>query len=712
MRFISLLLPIALIGSAITLAIVGEAVPTRTALAAADDDDDDKGPQGIPTTFTTADPAWKGGPDLRVSRFVALYVPAGQPPTPFLPAGPFTAVFDGKIMLDLGGEHTFAAEGRGNVVVTINGENVLEATGDDFRSAKGKAIRLKKENTLRVKYSSPATGDAQLRLFWESPDMRRESLHWKNLRHLPENKALEASTTVRQGRELLATQRCLKCHAADAETWVKHGGMPELAIDSPSLDALGSRLRPEWLARWIHDPAALRPTATMPRLFADGDKPDQNAIDIAGYLASLGNPPKEEDKADDEEIAGTRLFAQLGCIGCHLPPGQDNFEDERKRIPLRDMGAKYYPAALRAFLMAPEKHYHWIRMPNFKLSETEAQKLTTFLMRTEKRVLFEALPKADIANGKKLLESTGCLNCHALHGSKTTLAGPAHAAWKADKLNAACLTDDAAAAGKSPRFNLTAEQKAALRAFAADKRGSLQREAAPEFAQRQMNLLRCNACHKRGELADHWTQLRDEEAGLLAALPMLDPEDEPKQFKADQTRPTLTWAGEKLKPEWMTQLFAGKLDYRSRPYLRARMPAFPQRAQMLAHGLAFEHGCPPNSPADVKPDPKLVQAGIDLASKSRWNCASCHDVGKTAAVGVFEAPGPNFMYVKDRMRPEYFDRWLWNPLRVEPGTKMPTPYFWGQPSQIKDVLEGDASKQIDALWHYLLQGDRIKPPPQ
>ncbi len=37
---------------------------------------------------------------------------------------------------------------------------------------------------------------------------------------------------------------------------------------------------------------------------------------------------------------------------------------------------------------------------------------------------------------------------------------------------------------------------------------------------------------------------------------------------------------------------------------------------------------------------------------------------------------------------------------------MPTIYSVGQPSQIKDVLDGDAS------WNYLLQAERIKPPEQ
>ena len=52
-------------------------------------------------------------------------------------------------------------------------------------------------------------------------------------------------------------------------------------------------------------------------------------------------------------------------------------------------------------------------------------------------------------------------------------------------------------------------------------------------------------------------------------------EDEPEgtedeKIAPDQTIPMLTWTGEKLRPEWTARLLSGKLDYRLRPWLRAR----------------------------------------------------------------------------------------------------------------------------------------------
>ena len=171
----------------------------------------------------------------------------------------------------------------------------------------------------------------------------------------------------------------------------------------------------------------------------------------------------------------------------------------------------------------------------------------------------------------------------------------------------------------------------------------------------------------------------------------------------------MTWIGEKLKPEWAAAFIAGKVPYKPRPYLKARMPAFATRAEGLAVGLALEHGYPAVSPLDEASDPAAIPVAKQLVGNAGLNCVSCHNIGKAPAVGVFEAPGVNFMLVKERLRPDYYRRWVRAPIRVEPDTKMPT-YFNGDASVLPTVLDGKADRQIDALWNYLLQGREIMPP--
>ena len=80
------------------------------------------------------------------------------------------------------------------------------------------------------------------------------------------------------------------------------------------------------------------------------------------------------------------------------------------------------------------------------------------------------------------------------------------------------------------------------------------------------------------------------------------------------------------------------------------------------------------------------------------------------ATAVFEAPGVNFQYVDERLNKHYYDRWVYNPLRVQKDTKMPAFADPAGKTAITDVLDGDARRQYDAIHHYLREARRIRPP--
>src|SRR5436309_2044483 len=71
-------------------------------------------------------------PDARVSRTVALYVPADTAPSDFTPPEAFRATFTGDLNLRLRSFVRFSAEGRGKLTLTLNGAPALEASGDDL----------------------------------------------------------------------------------------------------------------------------------------------------------------------------------------------------------------------------------------------------------------------------------------------------------------------------------------------------------------------------------------------------------------------------------------------------------------------------------------------------------------------------------------------------------------------------------------------------
>jgi len=68
-----------------------------------------------------------------------------------------------------------------------------------------------------------------------------------------------------------------------------------------------------------------------------------------------------------------------------------------------------------------------------------------------------------------------------------------------------------------------------------------------------------------------------------------------------------------------------------------------------------------------------------------------------------KAPGVGLSSIRDRLRREYYDRWMLDPLRIEPGTKMPKLSADGKTTKVQNILGGDARRQSDALWHYLHQ---------
>jgi mono/diheme cytochrome c family protein len=502
--------------------------------------------------------------------------------------------------------------------------------------------------------------------------------------------------------------RCVRCHSAGAAgdardpRDARDGAMPELAQDAPRLDEAGARLNAAWIARWVMDPKSARQDATMPRLFNSPDAATNAAAarDVAAYLATLGKPPEETSFTGGQAAAGLKLFNELGCVACHTLPDR---EVKPGFTSLRHVKAKWKPAALKQYLLAPERMYAWTRMPNFKLSDEESSQLTAYLFAAAPDDVSLGMDSsgADAKRGETLLSSVGCLNCHTVHGAKSSLNAPSLAemttrdAWR--RGCASDRTDDAAA--RPPDFGFDKSQLDAIRTFAATDRSALTRDAAPEFVERQVRQLNCTACHTRDGQSDVWSSL----------VPAVQPAD--TKTDADQTRPTLTWTGEKLRPEWMARFIAGEVPYKPRPWLHARMPAFASRAKFLAQGLSFEHGHPLAIPDESPVDPTLAQIGQKLSGRvGGLSCNQCHAINKSPALVPFDTPAPNFLYVPERLRKDYYHGWLRNPQVFQPGTKMPTfPDAEGKTS-FRDVLNGDARDQFEAIWQYLRAGDQIVPP--
>ena len=614
---------------------------------------------GLAVTFKSQN---GGQADTTVRPHFMLYVPLGQAPTPFVSPGAFTAEWEGVIQLDLRDRFVFQAELNGSFKLELNGAVVLEATSDGGTTDPTRRIRLNsRSNTLKATYTSPPGGDAFFRLYWATPDYANEPIPPKFLKHSPSER-LAKGAALRHGRQLAAEHRCFACHA----TGVPARRMLELAMDAPALDGIGSRRDAGWMAEWILNPAQLRPQATMPALL-HGATAEAKAI--AAFLGSL----KSGDNSLGEKVdvasaeAGQKLFTQLNCAACHTSAGQPPAEG---KVALGQVRWKFGQAdSLAAFLRNPQAHYRWNRMPNFALTPDEATALAAHLLQSAglaKRENFAA-NATSIAMGRKLVQSTGCLNCHALK-LENHFSAPA-----IDDLANGCLADNPDGA-KSPAFAFSESDRAALRLFLREGRASLGQVSLAEFAMRQSADANCANCH-----------------GQVALIP------------------SFNVLGGKLKPEWAERILSGSMAERQRPWLTARMPAFPARADGLAKGLALLNGHPPVTPPDKPIDAGKAGIGRKLVSANGgFFCFSCHGIGDLKPAQVFDAQGINLARIGERLLPEYFRRWMRNPLRIDPQTKMPAYFNQGQ-SALFDVLDGDAEQQIESLYHYILQGNAMNP---
>jgi mono/diheme cytochrome c family protein len=613
---------------------------------------------------------------------IVLQVPKGGTPSPFIPTGPFTAEWNGWLNLDLRAEYQFQARHSGAFSLEINGTSLFTNPPTSTLTDWSRPVRLKKgTNSVRVLLSRTNDSEASLRLSWRGRGVPPSPIPPSAFGPaIPSgNDPNRATPSTQRGRDTFLLHRCGKCHAPEVSSPV-----PDLAADAPSFAGIGSRRSQAWMARWILNPAALQPAATMPALL-HGPAAQSEAADIAAWLGSLTSPdvPQPSTTPPVPTIGGA-LVESLLCRSCHT------FHDEpetREKASLRSVPEKFITTgSLAAYLQAPERHYAWTRMPNFQLSAEEAAHIAAFALRTNS--LENHGPPATsperIGRGRELAHSRGCFQCHAnpeqTPRTPDPSAAPGVRALAQQDSVSGCLAEPRSESGNSttgiPQYSFTPNQRADLAAFLRLGNASLGRHESADFAARWTRALRCGECHSTVE-------------GL----------------------PRLEGSGDKLRPEWISRLLSGQVPYKPRPWLASRMPAFPTFANRLAEGFAAMEGLPAQSEPLPPPNPEAAAIGRKLVSASAgFACVTCHAIGAFAGSAIFEAPGVNLAHTVDRLRPDFFIRWVRNPQSFDPATKMPLYFDEDGNSALADYFGGDGPKTLNALWEYLRPGLQTQPP--
>lgn len=272
----------------------------------------------------------------------------------------------------------------------------------------------------------------------------------------------------------------------------------------PNLKDVRLKLVKEWIPLWLKDPQNFRPGTKMPTFWRF--EKDENGADeikaISAYLWQSSFDGKTPDQQKGDVNAGKELFETKGCLACHSIGEGDskmggefaanlskvgekaNFEyivrwihNPRERwAPYcpkhkRDLTADDYKQAGKLFLFDTELHskcpidgaelqvQNMTVMPNFRLSETEARDIATYLFSLAPRPGYESASFMDDPNlkepGRKLIKQFGCAGCHEIQGfeeeqrigKELTVEG----ATPIERLDFALSTQDAEQ-GRDPLF--------------------------------------------------------------------------------------------------------------------------------------------------------------------------------------------------------------------------------------------------------------------
>jgi cytochrome c2 len=177
------------------------------------------------------------------------------------------------------------------------------------------------------------------------------------------------------GRLLLGELNCTSCHQAAEALWDAIQRKP-----APVLDSVGSRVKPEYLTKFLTDPQATKPGTTMPNVLAGLPDGERGAIveALVHFLATTGT--LEHGNPSRHAVGrGDVLFHTVGCLACHDARVQPASAPSATSIPLGTPSRKYTLSGLTQFLANPLAVRPGGRMPHL-LSPGEARDVASFLL--------------------------------------------------------------------------------------------------------------------------------------------------------------------------------------------------------------------------------------------------------------------------------------------------------------------------------------------
>jgi mono/diheme cytochrome c family protein/predicted nucleic acid-binding Zn-ribbon protein len=561
---------------------------------------------------------------------------------------------------------------------------------------------------------------------WEFPLLRGDKAQSSCTScHLDVQKFAEDAPLLAEGQRLFEQIGCTGCHLVR--------GYEDIPKVAPSLMKISAKVDPSWMVRWIQNPHEFRPRTRMPNF----ELPPQDALAIASYLWSQSkdegdkwskeHPLPASFREGDQTAAakGKQLVETIGCKGCHgFADGEFStpLGKEKDLIPnLKDIAAKTDAQWIYHWIKNPRDFSPETRMPSLRLSDDEAATITAYLMTLGSKTapvagIEEKLgDPANIKRGEGLVRKWGCFGCHDIKGMEkesrigaelTTFGSKtveelafgnrtdvAHTwdDWTYHKLKSPRGYATPRVDQLMPQFNLADEDIKALRIllggfrerkvgqrYLADQGLRVQQVVEGRRLMQQYNCVGCHEIENRG--------------GFVRKYYQENPTGAP---------PVLNGEGEKVQSPWFFGFL--KAPTTLRPWLEIRMPTFGLSDEHANQLVSYFNGLskieiPYAYIDDRKIPPEHIDAAKMMVSKDYFDCFSCHMQGERTPEGPKDGWAPDLAMARQRLNPNWIVKWLKDPQKVQPGTKMPS-FYPGGPD---NILGGKEDLQIEALRDYLV----------
>jgi len=542
------------------------------------------------------------------------------------------------------------------------------------------------------------------------------------------------------GLTLIEKNGCNGCHTI--ETY------PSRRKAGPDLSRINEKVNKKWAGNWIKDPRSFRHNTRMPSFFnqennSDPESIKRNDTEIATIVEYLFQNGEKKNTNNDRKYrgnsdSGAQLFDVVGCKGCHII--EPNPENLPVKTTLKDvlkqqgpnligLGSKTTADWVFNWLKNPSEYWHDTRMPNLRLSDTEAKDLTAYLLSFENaqfedkdavRINAETLDVITLGwLGKKYPEKEsvsrlekmdynekvgyvadksiryyGCYGCHNIPGyenakpigTELTVEGSkpidkldfgfqhdleeSNHSWFSTKLKTPRIFDVGKVVAnedklRMPNFNLKPEE---IEAIVTAILGFTDDKVGESMLASKL-VPDPQIFEGRKLIRDNNCQgchIIDGFGGQIA-----------ENYRAPEyAPPNLNTEGAKVQPDWLFTFFHNPSIIR--PNLQVRMPSFNLTDEdWNAIIRAFQHS--DNDLLAFESDYHVDQSTTQFKAGEKLHelgaCNNCHFYGTTFPKQGAQTWAPNMALTKERLQSDWVVDWLRDPQVIMPGTKMPAPFL-------------------------------------